>query len=142
MNTPIQRPTSQRNVGWIVGITIAAGVLVFAAAIVFFVFGLIKSSDAYQLGFAKASASPTVIAALGTPIEAGMFVSGSVKVSGPSGSAELSIPLHGPSGSGRVYLRAQKSLGEWTLTGLVFENESTHQRADLLKENVGTPASE
>jgi hypothetical protein len=112
-----------------------AGILIAGGGIVLMVVSLMKSSDAYQLGLAKAAADPDVIASIGSPIEAGMFVSGSIRTSNASGRADLSIPVKAPKGAGTVRLRAERSLGKWTLTALVFENDVTHQRIDLLKPN-------
>ena len=44
--------------------------------IIALVFSLMKSSDAYQDAVARAQADPAVQAALGAPIEEGLFVTG------------------------------------------------------------------
>jgi len=59
--------------------------------------------------------NPAAIARLGTPISAG-FPWGNIKVSGGSGTANLSFAATGPKGSGTVYLSGQKDLGTWRLT--------------------------
>src|SRR5687768_1702369 len=89
----------QRNWKWFVPVgcvTILVLFAAFAAVLVFGISAALKSSDAYQIAVAKAKAEPRVMAALGTPIKEGMFMSGSTKVSGGSGEADLSIPLSGP----------------------------------------------
>lgn len=125
-----------RNWKWCVPVGCLGALLLFAgliALLVFFVFSLIKSSDAYQAAVAKAKAHPAVVSTLGTPIEEGMFASGSIHISGPSGDADLAIPLSGPQGQGTLYVVSKKSAGQWTFTTLVFEVEPTGQRIDLLE---------
>jgi hypothetical protein len=78
-----------------------------------------------------ARASTIVTQALGTPIDDGYFTTGSIHVSGPSGSAELAIPISGPKGKGTIFLRARKSVGEWSFTKLVFAAQG-NQRTDLM----------
>src|SRR5258706_2258744 len=78
---------------------------------------------------------PAVVAALGMPIVEGFFTSGNIKVSGRSGSADLAIPISGPSGSGTVFLEARKSAGQWSFLTLAFESEKTGERTDLLVES-------
>ena len=70
-------------------------------------------------------------AELGTPIETGWFVSGSVSVSGPTGHADVSIPLSGPRASGTLYGVADKSAGLWTFSLLELELEGRPGRIDL-----------
>jgi hypothetical protein len=68
---------------------------------------------------------------LGSPIEAGIFVMGSINVSGPSGKADLAIPISGPSGKGTIYARASKAANRWTFSQLVVEIKATKERIDL-----------
>jgi hypothetical protein len=58
-------------------------------------------------------------------------------VNGASGEANLSIPISGPKGKARIYLKAEKSLGRWNYSDLVVEIEKTGERIDLKK----TPAA-
>jgi hypothetical protein len=96
-----------------------------------FVNGFMKSSDACSGAVGRARSAPAVIAALGTPIKEGLFVSGRISVSGPSGSAELAIPIAGPKGGGTVYVAATRLLGEWHFSGLVVQIAKTKERIDL-----------
>lgn len=124
----------QRNWKWFVPtgcITILALCAVFGAIIVFGISAAMKSSDAYQIAVAKAKADSRVIAALGTPIEEGLFTSGSTNVSGGSGQADLSIPLSGPKGKGTLYAVATKSAGTWTYSKLSLRVEGTGENIDI-----------
>ena len=117
-------------VGCLSGIVLVAGCI---AAVMFFVFGMMKSSDAYKQAFAKAKANPAVVSSLGEPIKGGLFVSGNINVNGPSGTANLSIPISGPKGDGTVYLKATKSMGEWTFEELAVKIDATGQKIDLME---------
>lgn len=112
--------------------------VLFAGGLVMFVFSVLRSSEPAQEAIRRAQASPAVTAALGQPVEAGRFISGSVNVSGPSGDANLSIPLSGPKGSGTLYLIAEKRAGKWEFKLLEFEPAGQMQRLDLLREGQRT----
>ena len=126
-----------RNWKWLVPVGCLSIIAVFAAfitLILWFAFGVMKSSDVYSQALDKTRNNPAVVSALGTPIEAGFFTSGSVNVSGPSGAAELAIPISGPRGKGTIYLVARKSAGEWSYSQLLVQVEQTGQRIDLLDD--------
>ncbi len=116
---------------WAVGLgavltLIAVMVLVFSVVI-----GFMKSSDAYTGAVARARSAPAVISALGTPLQEGWFVTGNIHVSGPTGLAELAIPVSGPKGEATIYVDATKHVGAWQFDHLIVELESTHERIDL-----------
>jgi hypothetical protein len=96
------------------------------------VFGAMKSSHVYQQALIRVQESAEAREALGAPIEPGFWVSGSVEVSGPSGSADLAIPVSGPKGSGTVYVVATKSAGEWEYRTLQLAPNGSSDRIDLL----------
>ena len=126
-----------RNWKWFVPVGCLTTVVVFAAgiaALMFFVFGLMKSSDAYVDAMAKTRASSAIVAALGEPIEEGFMASGSINTTGPSGDAKLAIPISGPNGEATVYLEASKSAGRWVFSTLEVEIDSDGRRIDLLQE--------
>ena len=89
------------------------------------------SSDAYRLAVERAVDHPAAIEALGEPVEPGWFVGGSVEVTGPTGDAELSIPMKGPRGEGTLFVVAHKSAGEWSFERLELETDGG--RIDLLE---------
>jgi hypothetical protein len=137
---PHQKSTTwwQRNWKWFVpaclgGVALFAGFIVLILAIVF---GMIKSSDAYNDALAMARANPYVEDALGSPIEAGLLVAGNINVSGSSGSADLAIPVSGPDGKGTIYVVASKSVGRWTFRKLVVDIEATGERIDLIEDRL------
>ena len=133
---PAERPGWwSRNWKWFVPVGCLSMVVVialFVAGIVLIVFGAMKSSDAYKTAVARAKANPEVVAALGTPIEEGMFVSGKTNVDGSSGEADLTIPISGPKGKAKIYAIATKRAGRWNYTTLEVEVDGRDERIDLL----------
>jgi len=95
------------------------------------VFGVMKSSAAYSGALDRARAAPAVIDAIGTPIREGFFVAGNINVSGPSGKAELAIPVSGPKGDATIYVVASRTLGEWHFERIVVQIDRTGKRIDL-----------
>src|SRR5438093_6457437 len=125
-----------RNWKWFVPTGCFTILILFAAfitLIVMIVFSAMKSSDVYKDALKRAKAEPAVIEALGSPIKDGMFVSGSTKVNGASGEANLAIPIYGPKGKATIYVVAKKIAGEWKDSVLEVEIEKTKKRIDLLK---------
>lgn len=85
-----------RNWKWFVPtgcLTFIALIVAFVACIIVFVFGLMKSTDVYTTAVARARSNPQAIAALGTPMKEGLFLSGNTHVDGASGTADLAIPI-------------------------------------------------
>ena len=119
--------------------SIAVLFVVFVGSVILIVFSAGKSTDVYKDALARAKTNRAVIEALGSPITEGFLVSGNTNVNGASGQANLSIPVAGPKGKGTIYVAANKSLGQWNYSGLVFEIAKTHQRIDLLQRP--TPAN-
>ena len=111
--------------------------VLFVACIVFFVFSIMKSSDVYKISLARAKSDQRVVAALGTPISEGMFTSGKTNVNGPSGEADIAIPISGPKGKGTIYAVATKSEGQWSFSKLDVKIDSTGETIDL-SESTGS----
>lgn len=137
MDEAVAQSWWSRNAKWAVPVTVLVVLLAiaaFVAGIFALVFGMMKSTTAYREAVVRASANPAVIAALGRPITAGFFTSGSIKTNGASGAASLSIPISGPDGAATIYVEATQSAGQWTFSKLVVEIAGTKQRIDLLAE--------
>jgi len=101
------------------------------AFLVIVVFGALKQTDVYKMAVARAKSDSRVIAALGTPIEEGWYLSGNTSVNNGSGNADLSIPISGPKGKGTIYAVATKSGGEWSYSKLNVKIDSTGETIDL-----------
>ncbi len=85
---------------------------------------MFRSSEIYQMTLKTAQASPCVAATLGVPLTPAWTISGNMKESAEDGSADLSIPVHGPKGKGTLELEAEKQSGTWKITSLVLVHES------------------
>lgn len=103
----------------VVGIIFACAV--FFAAIVIGTLLFVKESGAFQLAMEIAQENKTVKDVLGSPIQSGLFTTGSVSDSGSGGSADLRIPLSGPRQSGILIVTAIKEEGEWRITTMVLD---------------------
>ena len=113
-------------------------IVVFVGGIAGFIYlmftlimGFMKSSEPFKYAMERANANEQVQAALGTPVESGLFVAGSINTSGASGSATLAIPISGPKGEGTVYVEARKSAGTWTYATLEVRAPGQTGRIDL-----------
>jgi len=104
----------------------------FVVAVVAFVFGMLKGVEPYQVGVATARSDPRVIEVLGEPIEEGLLLMGEISESDSAGSADLSIPMSGPEGSGRIHVVATKTGGEWEYEKMTFRS-SGGGSIDLLR---------
>ncbi len=127
------------------GVALAFAAL--SAAVVVLVAGTMKTSWAYTNGVELACRNPSVQEALGAPVEPRFWVTGSVEVTGPSGSADLAIPLRGPKGKATLYVVAEKRAGRWRFELLEAEVSGRADRIDLMPEESdddsgGRPKSE
>ena len=121
-------PPPQKSSGCLKWGLIGCGVVVvliaaFCAVLMIFVFGAMKRSHVYKGAVERAQNDPRVKAALGEPIETGWWVSGSVHVESGSGNAEMTIPLSGPKGNGRLHAIATYDGSKWTYETLTVTPE-------------------
>ena len=93
---------------------------------------MIKQSGAYQGALHRVQNDQMVIDALGTPLEEGLFMSGNINVSGPSGQASISFPVKGPKGTGNVICEATKTHDVWNYTYLAVDLKETGNRIVLI----------
>jgi len=105
----------------------------FAGGIVYFVFKMIKQSDVYEDAVYTVSQNEACIEALGTPMEEGWFVSGSINITGSSGDADLTIPITGPYGEGTIFAVAEKKAGIWYYQLLEVEIQGQAGRITIIE---------
>jgi hypothetical protein len=114
---PAPPPPAQKSGCWKWGALGCLAVIVIGAigigVLVVFIFGAIKSSEIYKGALNRAQNDPRVIAALGSPITSGFFVSGNVNVNNSTGNADVRFPIHGPKGKGSVHAVATRDSGGW-----------------------------
>jgi len=126
---------SNKKVFVLVGIgclAAALAVVVLIGVVVFGVFAVMKQSDGYAASLERVKTHPAALAALGTPIKAGVMVLGSVNVENDSGSADLSYSVSGPNGAGTVSVVGTKSGGVWTYSRMELVLEGSRESIDLL----------
>ncbi|SRR6266700_2640919 len=131
-----------RNWKWFLPTVIVVPILLIAlliGGIASMVFGMMKSSEPYHHAVELASHDPRVVRELGTPIATGWLVSGSFNVSGPSGEANLAIPLKGPLHNATVYVVAKKSEDVWIYQRLRVRVERETIAINLLNVNPLNP---
>jgi len=144
-STPVaQKGWFSRNWKWLVP-TFLIVFLVLPLALVGTVFGAMKNSDVAKECLLRAQKNAVVVQGLGTPIEEGWMVSGSINITPTSGDADLAVPISGPKGKGTVYVTAQKKAGMWSYSVMEAAIDGSGQRINLLSnvtagaEPAGTP---
>lgn len=121
---PQQPPATKSSSGCLKWSLIGCGVLLFlgaafTAAVLLVVLGAIRSSDVFRHARDRAAADPRVIAALGTPIETGWLITGSIHADNSSGDADFTFSLSGPRGKASVQVEATLEHGSWKYTRLL-----------------------
>jgi len=125
---PGQQPAPKSSGCW-KALFIGCGVIVILGAIVcailvFFVFGVIRSTDVYKNARDKAINDPRVIAALGSPVETGFWVTGSVHQGNGTGVATFKFPISGPKGKATVSADATLENASWVYQRLIVHPDS------------------
>jgi hypothetical protein len=100
--------------GCLGGLALAVVIIGFIAGIFFLIMNDFKSSPVYVQAMQAARADPRVSQSMGTPIEPGWLITGSISEQGISGDANLVIPISGPRKSGTLYASARKGNGVWS----------------------------
>jgi hypothetical protein len=124
----------QRNWKWFVPAGCLTLLLLFGGSIAAIFYGVssaMRSSDAVRVPLGRAQADCELRELLGAPIRPGWLISGSLNVTGPSGAADLSIPLHGPRGDATLFVVAAKEAGEWRFERMEVDLPERPDRVDL-----------
>jgi hypothetical protein len=122
--TPPQgQPAPPQKSGCLKALAIGCSVIVVlgaaaALALVIFVFGAIKRSDAYRGALSRVRSDQRVIAVLGEPVVAGFWVAGSVNLNNGKGNAEFNFPVSGPKGKAKVHVVASTEGDKWDYSTL------------------------
>ncbi len=116
----------------IAGVIVACAVLGFFPALFTVVMGSMKMSTPYRMAMEEVRADDAVVTAIGSPIRAGFLVSGSINISGGSGSSDLRFMVRGPEGHGTVYTTATREAGDWAITALILDLDE-EGRIDLIR---------
>ncbi len=85
----------------------------------------LMKGEAYDLAMARAQQDPKVVEALGAPLTAAFWITGSVSSNSEGGRADLQIPVTGPKGTGVIAASAVKGGGNWGLNSLQVRVDAT-----------------
>lgn len=96
------------------------------------IMAVMKQSEAYQLSLIEIQRNEEVKKMLGTPISPGLFVTGSISTSGPSGRASLQYSLTGPKAEGTAYVYATKEAGQWVLKQVIVDVPAEQKRIPVV----------
>ncbi|MCL4395012.1 MAG: cytochrome c oxidase assembly factor 1 family protein [Chloroflexi bacterium] len=113
--------------GCISGILVILVVAMIVGGVFYLIMGSFKSSPVYLEAMKAAQANPDVVQALGSPIQSGLLVTGSISEQGISGDASLVIPISGPRGNGTLYASARKGNGVWRFYTLAVQVDGQDQ---------------
>ena len=113
------------------GLIVVCAFILVSAGLFFVAEKAFRGLEPNQIAIARIEKSERVSALIGAPVSTG-FPMGHIEVSGPNGSASLSISVAGPKGRGTVYVEESRKLGRWRIDRMVFEDESG-QRIDLTR---------
>jgi Cytochrome oxidase complex assembly protein 1 len=136
---PPPEKSQRRRPGWLARAgfgTLRLGFLGLLRLVLSVVFRGFKTSGAYKEAMARATSHPEVRRELGSPIQAGWWVSGSLAVSGPQGEARFATPLHGPRGRALLKVQARKVQNRWQFDILEVSVEGSSRPIRLLETDT------
>lgn len=84
----------------------------------------LRSSEVYAQAMSTLQSNPEAVQMLGSPVEAGNAVNGSINLSNGSGDAELSIPVSGSIQKGDLIALAERNGGQWQIYFLELQLQS------------------
>lgn len=80
----------------------------------------VTSIPVYAQAVSIAEASPQVRELVGSPVREGWFVLGTRRDAGQGGFAQMTIPISGPRGKGKVFVVGNRARDQWTLERIAF----------------------
>lgn len=132
---PMKRSWMERHPLWKIPLgclTLFVLISGFGVIVITVVFSSIRHSDVYKQALTMAEGNQQVREQIGQPIEAGWLITGQLNVEGSTGNANLSIPVSGPRGKGRIRAVARKRGGIWTFSWLQMNVDGQADAIDLL----------
>lgn len=103
--------------------------------------GLMSGSEPVRHAMELAKADPDVRAAFGEPLETGLGFQGSLTTNNDSGAADLSLPIKGPKGSGRIYVKGTREADRWSYRLIEVAIDGSERRIDLLGTDAARDAA-
>jgi len=107
--------------------------VVFFGSIFFGITSMMTDSQAYQDSMEAATNNEALIELLGEPIETNGMNSGSLNISNGVKSAELTIPIKGPSGEATIYVVGEGINDSWTYQTMEVHIKDSREIIDLLE---------
>jgi len=95
-------------------------------------FGMMKG-EAYKQSLKVISSNADVIKLVGSPIEAGTFVLGTVSISNSTGYASIEYSISGPKGEAEAYVSANRNMNQWTLSKVLVRSEELNTSILVVK---------
>lgn len=138
-------PVKSKNKWVLFGCGGCLGLLVLlglaGAGIFWFAMGALKKTDVFAETLKRAQASSEVQQALGSPVDTGWMLQGSMNVNNGDGVADLTVPLKGSKAEGSVRVKATKSASTpWQYTvmeAVMPDGTVVDLRTDGEKEATG-----
>jgi hypothetical protein len=138
-NELIEEPSWwKRNWKWVIPVGGCFTIIIlFMALIGAGIFGVSKmftGSEPYTYALEQVQSNEQVIELLGEPIETNGIMQGSINFSNNEGNANISIPIKGPNGEGKIYVVGEKRNDTWTYSEL--EVRINNEVINLLDEGL------
>lgn len=129
-----------RNWKWAVP---AGGCLIILIIGIIFLVGMVggitsifKDSAPYQEAIRLAEENPEVQSAMGSPLESDGMISGNIVRSKGENSAQMSVPVKGPEGKGRIHFDAFEENDTWKFEELFVIPERTRDTIWLIRPQL------
>jgi len=96
----------------------------------------VRTSKIYKQAMVAVRADDRMVELIGSPIQPGLFVLGTINRRASGTMVNLTIPLYGPKGKATAFAVAAKTEGKWNFSTLQVQAKSTQAHIDLLKGEV------
>ena len=108
-------------------------IIFIAIPLLLFSISSMLKGEAYKKSLEVISSNSEVIELVGSPIKAGYFVLGNIKVSGSNGKTSLEYSILGSKAEAEVYVLADKRMNQWNLSEVVVYNEELNVTIQVVK---------
>ncbi len=96
-------------------------------------FLVVRTSTIYKKAMVAVRTDDRMVDLIGSPIQPGLFVLGTVSRRAAGTMVNITIPLYGPGGKATAFAVAAKTDGNWNFTTLQVQVKSRQAYIDLLK---------
>jgi hypothetical protein len=91
----------------------------------------LRGSEPAATGVRAVETSNRAKLLLGEPITSGWIVTGTMNVSGPDGTVNITLPVHGPKASGKVTVQGTRRNAAWFYSAIFLVMDSSGERVVL-----------